>query len=65
MASVALSEGVDVASVAAMMGHKGPRTTLSVYAHVIDNRASEAADNIGAKLFLALNKSRNWRANGK
>ncbi|HVV27366.1 MAG TPA: tyrosine-type recombinase/integrase [Rhizomicrobium sp.] len=55
IASIALSEGIDVASVAAMMGHKGPRTTLAIYAHVIDSRAAQAADSIGAKIAAALN----------
>jgi integrase len=54
IASIALSEGIDVASVAALMGHKGPRTTLAVYAHVIDSRAAQAADSIGAKIASAM-----------
>lgn len=54
IASIALSEGIDVASVAALMGHKCPRTTLAIYAHVIDSRASEAADSIGAKIAAAM-----------
>lgn len=54
IASIALSEGIDVASVAALMGHKGPRTTLAIYAHVIDSRAAEAADSIGAKIAAAM-----------
>jgi integrase len=57
LASLALSEGVDVASVAAMMGHKSARTTLAVYAHVIDSRAAQAAESIGAKINLAMKKS--------
>ena len=48
MASFALSEGIDVVSVAALLGHKGPRTTLTTYAHVIDGRASQAAQDVGA-----------------
>jgi integrase len=57
LASLALSEGIDVASVAAMMGHKSARTTLSIYAHVIDSRAAQAADSIGDKISLAMKKS--------
>jgi integrase len=57
MASLALSEGVDVASVAAMMGHKSARTTLSVYAHVIDSRAAQAANSMGDKINLAMKRS--------
>jgi integrase len=55
IASIALSEGIDIASVAALMGHKGPRTTLAIYAHVLDSRASQAATTIGEKLFAAMN----------
>lgn len=54
VASIAISEGVDILSVAAMLGHKSPRTTLAVYAHVIDNRASQAADLIGEKIAAAI-----------
>lgn len=54
VASMALSEGHDIASVAAIMGHAGPRTTLAVYAHVLDSRAARAADDIGGKIAAAL-----------
>jgi integrase len=65
IASIALSEGIDVASVAALMGHKGPRTTLAIYAHVIDSRAAEAADSIGAKIAAAMAGKAKPRANGE
>ncbi|TDQ83071.1 site-specific recombinase XerD [Dongia mobilis] len=55
VASLALSEGHDVASVAAIMGHANPRTTLTVYAHVLDKKATQAADQVGAKIRDALN----------
>jgi integrase len=64
IASLALSEGIDVASVAALMGHKGPRTTLAIYAHVIDSRAAEAADSIGAKIAAAMAGKLKSRASG-
>lgn len=64
IASIALSEGIDVASVSALMGHKGPRTTLSTYAHVIDSRAAEAADSIGAKIAAAMSGTKP-RADGE
>lgn len=54
VASLALSEGHDVASVAAIMGHAGPRTTLAIYAHVLDERAVRAADDIGSKIGAAM-----------
>ena len=56
VASMALSEGHDIASVAAIMGHSGPRTTLAVYAHVLDGRAARAADDIGSKIAAAMAK---------
>lgn len=54
LATIALSEGIDAVSVAAMMGHKGPRTTLAVYAHVLDENAARAAENIGGKIAAAM-----------
>lgn len=65
IASIALSEGIDVASVAALMRHKGPRTTLAIYAHVIDSRAAEAADSIGAKIAAAMAGKAKSRTSGK
>jgi integrase len=65
MASLALSEGIDVVSVAALLGHKGPRTTLATYAHVIDSRASQAATTIGEKIFAALNGASKLPPGGK
>ena len=54
MATFALSDGVDAVSVAALLGHKGPRTTLSTYAHVIDDRAAKAAEDMGRKIAAAI-----------
>lgn len=56
VATLALSNGHDVASVAAIMGHKGPRTTLSTYAHVVDERAAQAAEQVGAHIDIAIRK---------
>ncbi len=50
VATLALGAGHDVASVSAIMGHKGPRTTLSTYSHVIDDRAARAAEGIGRQI---------------
>lgn len=50
VATLALGAGHDVASVSAIMGHKGPRTTLSTYSHVIDDRAARAAEGIGGQI---------------
>lgn len=57
VATLALSEGVDPVSVAAVMGHAGPRTTLSTYAHVVNERAANAAETIGQKVASAMTGS--------
>jgi len=54
MATFALADGVDAVSVAAIMGHKGPRTTLATYAHVIDGTAARAVEAIGQKIAVAM-----------
>ena len=54
VATLALSAGHDVGSVAAIMGHKSPRTTLSTYAHIVDERAKEVAQSLGEDLAKAL-----------
>lgn len=64
-ASYALSDGVDPASVAALMGHKSPRTTLSTYAHVVDETAAIAAEKVGIRISGAMTNPRNTRANGE
>lgn len=50
VATLALAEGHDLAAVAAMMGHAGPRTTLAIYAHVLDQNSTRAASSVGAKV---------------
>ncbi len=54
MATFALADGVDAVSVAAIMGHKGPRTTLATYAHVIDGTAARAVEAVGHKIAVAM-----------
>lgn len=54
MATFALADGVDAVSVAAILGHKGPRTTLATYAHVIDKTAANAIEAIGSKFATAM-----------
>ena len=54
VATLSLSAGTDVASVAAIMGHKGPRTTLSTYAHVVDDRAARAAEQVAGQITTAM-----------
>lgn len=54
MATFALADGVDAVSVAAILGHKGPRTTLATYAHVIDKSAAHAIEAVGSKIATAM-----------
>lgn len=54
MATFALADGVDAVSVAAILGHKGPRTTLATYAHVIDKSAAHAVEAVGSKFASAM-----------
>lgn len=54
MATFALADGVDAVSVAAILGHKGPRTTLATYAHVIDGTAARAVEAVGLKIAVAM-----------
>lgn len=54
MATFALADGVDAVSVAAILGHKGPRTTLATYAHVIDKSAARAVEAMGSKIATAM-----------
>lgn len=45
-ASVLLSNGVDVLTVAGMLGHSDVSTTLDTYAHAIDEARHKTADCI-------------------
>lgn len=47
------------------MPSTGPRTMLAIYAHVIDSRAAEAADSIGAKIAAAMAGKAKSRTNGE
>ena len=57
MATFAFADGVDAVSVAALMGHKGPRTTLATYAHVINGSAARAAEIVGQRIDAAMQPS--------
>lgn len=57
IATIALAAGHDITSVAAIMGHSGPRTTLAIYAHVIDQNSARAADDVATQVSNALNIS--------
>ena len=54
MATLSLGAGNSVATVASLMGHSNPRTTLQTYSHVIDGAASKAAESMGKTLSSAL-----------
>lgn len=43
-ASMAISDGADIASVSEMMGHSNPAMTLAVYTHPIEERKRALAD---------------------
>lgn len=49
-ASYLLASGVDVRTVAERLGHANPRTTLSVYAHVLEGRDAAAANLLADRL---------------
>jgi integrase len=59
-ASVLVSSGRDVRTIAGRLGHSDPTTTLRVYAHLVDGRDRDAAEVIGEllapKQAAALNK---------
>jgi integrase len=59
-ASVLVSSGRDVRTIAGRLGHSDPTTTLRVYAHLVDGRDRDAAEFIGELLApqqaAALNK---------
>lgn len=49
VATLSLADGADIVSVAAILGHANPRTTLMTYSHVTD-KAAEAAEKIGNRI---------------
>jgi integrase len=49
-ASVLVSSGRDVRTIAGRLGHSDPTTTLRVYAHLVDGRDRDAAEFIGELL---------------
>ena len=46
-ATLALSNGMDVKTLSAMLGHMSAATTLDIYTHITDDMQRAAADNIG------------------
>jgi integrase len=52
-ATLAISEGSDVRSVAAIMGHAQPSTTLNVYGHVVPGAKNATVQRVGDALAQA------------
>jgi integrase len=52
VATILINEGLDVVSVANMLGHSSPNTTLSVYAHVIDKTNKQAMKVLSSKMHI-------------
>jgi integrase len=53
VATWALSNGVDVRTIAAVLGHSVPSTTLNIYSHAVAGREESAVRGIGETLKLA------------
>jgi integrase len=49
-ASLLIAEGVDVRTVAGLLGHAQPSTTLDIYSHVFDKTKKEAQEKLGKVL---------------
>jgi integrase len=52
VATILINEGLDIVSVAHMLGHSTPNTTLSVYAHVIDTSNKQAMKVMSSKMHI-------------
>lgn len=48
MASLLISEGMDIVTVAARLGHENPSTTASIYSHIIEGKDKESSDIISS-----------------
>ena len=49
-ASLLIAEGVDVRTVAGLLGHAQPSTTLDIYSHAFDKKKKEAQEKLGKVL---------------
>lgn len=49
-ASLLIAEGVDVRTVAGLLGHAQPSTTLDIYSHAFDKKKKEAQERLGRVL---------------
>jgi hypothetical protein len=48
--SLMLAEGMDVPSVAAVLGHASPAVTMSVYAHAVGRSVARATEQLAAAI---------------
>ena len=51
-ASLMIAQGVDVRTVAGLLGHSQPSTTLEIYAHAFDKNKREAQERLGKVMGL-------------
>ena len=51
-ASLMIAQGVDVRTVAGLLGHSQPSTTLDIYAHAFDKNKREAQEKLGKVMGL-------------
>lgn len=51
-ASLLIAQGVDVRTVAGLLGHSQPSTTLDIYAHAFDKTKREAQEKLGKVMRL-------------
>uniref|UniRef100_UPI0040265CCC tyrosine-type recombinase/integrase n=1 Tax=Gemmiger formicilis TaxID=745368 RepID=UPI0040265CCC len=51
-ASLLIAQGVDVRTVASLLGHAQASTTLDIYAHAFDKNKREAQEKLGKAIGL-------------
>ena len=51
-ASLLIAQGVDVRTVASLLGHSQASTTLDIYAHAFDKKKREAQEKLGEVMGL-------------
>ena len=51
-ASLLISQGVDVRTVASLLGHAQTSTTLDIYAHALDKNKRKAQEKLGKAIGL-------------
>lgn len=58
-ASLMIANGVDIVTVAAILGHADPTTTARVYAHAIEEAKVKASECLADAIYSAGNKAGN------